>query len=80
MTQAQIVNLLIDTLPYPEHMKNLEFMVIDGIRFSYHTVTYRVDANLSVDEVENGLLKRSAAAGFLSALLKLKHSQNEQSK
>lgn len=71
-TKDQLIELIIKTLPWPQHISNIDSTLEqDAIRFDWRSSRYRLTTLLSVEEIQRGLLVSSSAAGLMSALLKL---------
>lgn len=70
-TQAQIIELLISALPYPDQIKDIDFPSHSGIvRFSWRGFRFSVTGELYVNEVDNeGCLIGSGLAILLRQCL-----------
>lgn len=55
--QSQIIELLINAIPYPNQIKEIDITTEeDSVRFSWRNSRYRVSKTLSVDQIQNGCL------------------------
>jgi len=62
-SQAQIIELLINALPYPNQIKDIDLISEkDSVRFTWRSARYRVNTNVFVEEVKGGCLASSDAA------------------
>lgn len=69
-TQAQIIELLINALPYPNQIKDIDMSSeAEAVRFTWRGIRYRVDGKLNTDEVDKGCLVGSDLAILLRQCL-----------
>jgi len=62
-SQAQIIELLINALPYPNQIKDIDLVSEeDAVRFTWRSSRYRVSLDLFVEEVNAGCLAGSDSA------------------
>lgn len=77
MTQDKIVNLLLKSIPNPEHIDSLDLSISNVVRFEYGGAFFRISENLSVEEYRDSLLCTTVAARFLEKLIKDRHKYYE---
>ena len=70
MEQNEIIQAVIQVIPYPQQMKDIDFSESDAVRFAWRGVTYRVDKTLDVGECDRGCLRGSDLAILMRELLK----------
>lgn len=77
MTQDKIVNLLLKSIPNPEHIDSLDLSISNVVRFEYGGSFFRISENLSVEEYRDTLLCTTVATRFLEKLIKDRHKYYE---
>ena len=71
MTNAELMELLIASLPYPDQIKNLDLTSSEtAIRFDWRGIRFRISQSKSVEEVKDGMLSGSNIAIILEHLVK----------
>jgi len=71
MNKNEILNVVLATIPYPRQVCDIDLDAEDeAIRFTWRANRFRVDKNLSVEEVGHGVLMGSDIAILLRELLR----------
>ena len=79
MKPVQILELVIQAMPNPEHIGRIDVESEDNaVRFSWRGVRFRVSSGLFVEEAHNSMLCGSNLATVVQALLKAKGGDLER--
>jgi hypothetical protein len=67
--KSELFELVLNCLPYPGQISEINFELTNAIGFKWRQSTYRISNNLMVEEAENGMLIGSDKAIIFRALL-----------
>lgn len=56
MKQAEIIESIVNSIPYPQHIKNIDLTEGNAVLFDWRGSRYRVGSSLDVEECEGGFL------------------------
>jgi len=70
MNNSEIFELVLNSIPYPNQINDIDFTDEGAIRFNWRQTRYRIDNNLNAEEVDEGMLAGTDKAMLFSALLK----------
>lgn len=70
MTNIQILEKVIKTIPYPDQIENIDLNNQGSIRFDWRGIRFRVSDSFMVEEVNGGMLSGSVSAILFQHLLR----------
>ena len=70
MNNAKRMEILINSIPYPDQMKGISLDEENAIRFTWRSTTYRFSSKDLIEEVDGGFLVGSDKSILMSALIK----------
>lgn len=70
MNHAELIEILLNAIPYPQQIKNMGFREENALRFEWRGTAYRIDSSLGADEVDGGCLVGSDKAMLMAQCLK----------
>lgn len=80
LSQGKLIELIVQTIPYPSHITDWDFSEEDAIRFQWRETSFRVSKNLFVEERDRCFLKGSDITIIFETLLKKVYLEKQTSK
>ncbi len=70
MNNAKRVEILINSIPYPNQIKDISLEEENAVKFTWRQTIYRFSNDDNIEEVDNGFLVGNDKSILMSALIK----------